>query len=68
MKDTAAHLLIVKFPLQGGHKPPERGDFDNKDSEQSKIKIMNNKDEDNRRSKIKIMDNQAASARWTSTT
>ena len=53
MKDTAAHLLIVKFPLQGGNKPPERGNFDNKDNEQSKIKIM---------------DNQAASARWTSTT
>ena len=53
MKDTAAHLLIVKFPLQGGHKPPERGDFYNIDNEQSKIKIM---------------DNQAATARWTSNT
>ena len=42
MKDTAVHLLIVKFPLQGGQKPPERGDFDNKDNEQSKIKIMVN--------------------------
>ena len=42
MKDTAAHLLIVKFPLQSGHKPPERGDFDNKDNEQLEIKIMDN--------------------------